>query len=194
MIDDSDLYTQVAEQHASNICDGFLSTLGIGFLSLLYQAIDESNKSALFVEIREGKVVGFISGGLGMRPIYRQMMRHPIRLMKSLMPSLIRPSRFWRILEVWRYSRATTSTNASSDPELMSLAVSSQYRRQSIAETLYGNLVHYFRMSGATSFKIVVGEELKSAHSFYSRMGAVQTGKIEVHRDQGSTVYTHNIG
>lgn len=40
------IYRAVADLHTQNIDQGFLSTLGPGFLSLLYQAIDKNPESA----------------------------------------------------------------------------------------------------------------------------------------------------
>lgn len=77
----------------------------MGFISLMYRAIGEGTGNALLVEERDGRMVGFVAGALGMGPIYRQMLRHPFRFVVALSPSLLYPKRAWRILEILRYSR-----------------------------------------------------------------------------------------
>ena len=77
-------YRQVAALHAANIDQGFLATLGVPFLALMYRAIDEAADSVLFVEESGGRVLGFISGGTGMGSIYRTMLRKPVALGLSL--------------------------------------------------------------------------------------------------------------
>ena len=79
-------YEQVADLHAKAIGQGFLSSLGTSFLVLLYKAIDESPKAFLIVEEEDGQVVGFVSGGLGMGPIYRRLLAHPVRLALAILP------------------------------------------------------------------------------------------------------------
>ena len=60
------IYRRVAQLHAENINQGFLSSLGLNFLMLLYQAIDESPVSVLILAWEDNQVVGFVSGALGL--------------------------------------------------------------------------------------------------------------------------------
>lgn len=187
------LYRQVAELHVGNIDQGFLATLGVRFVSLIYRAIDESRDSVLLVEERDGRVVGFVSGGIGMGSIYKGMLRYPFRLAFSLLPSLSRPGRVLRVLDILRYSRGKDQQVDLPDAELLSLAVSPAYRGQQVAERLYRRLVDHFNASGVPAFKITVGDALAPAHRFYQRMGAVPSAKVEVHEGEASTVYLHRI-
>ena len=50
--DRASFYRSVAELHAANIDQGFLSSLGVAFLSLMYRAIDEVDESILVVSIK----------------------------------------------------------------------------------------------------------------------------------------------
>lgn len=184
-----DLYQQVARLHVENINQGFLATLGTGFVSLMYQAIDETPASVLLVEERDGRVVGFVAGGCGMGAIYKRMLRSPFRLGLALLPSLIRPGRVLRILEILRYSRGHSLPPNLPEAELLSIAVDASCRGQQIAERLYRRLEEHFRNVGILSFRIIVGEALAPAHRFYLRMGAVSTGRVEVHEGELSTVY-----
>ena len=98
-------YQRVAQLHAANIDQGFLSTLGPRFLRLLYQAIDECPEACLLLAREGDQVVGFVAGTLNMGPVYRRLRRHWLALGLSLAPSLLIPRRLWRILEILRYSR-----------------------------------------------------------------------------------------
>jgi hypothetical protein len=93
-------YQRVAQLHAANIDQGFLSTLGPRFLRLLYQAIDECPGACLLLAREGGQVVGFVAGTLNMGPVYRRLLRHWLALGLSLAPSLLIPRRLWRILEI----------------------------------------------------------------------------------------------
>lgn len=184
-----DRYRQVAALHAANIDQGFLSTLGEGFLALVYQAIDDSPTSVLLVEERDGRVVGFVSGTDGMGPIYRRLLRRPFSLGLSLLPSLVRPARVRRMLEILRYGGDKPEAASWPRAELLSIAVSADVRGQGVAETLYRGLEAEFRARGVDEFRIVVGENLLPAHRFYQRMGAKPVGRIEVHAGEASIVY-----
>lgn len=188
-----DLYKQVAQLHIANINQGFLATLGVEFVSLMYRAVDEAQSSMLLTEERDERVVGFVSGGCGMGAIYRQMLHYPLHLATALLPSLLHPKRAIRILEIIRYSRRQGVPNCLPDAELLSIAVDPSYRGRHVAEKLYHRLEDQFRARGIQSFKIVVGESLAPAHRFYVRMGAIPKTKVELHRGENSIVYVHSM-
>ena len=188
-----EIYRQVAQLHIANIDQGFLSTLGIGFVSLLYQAIDEGADSVLLTVTREDKVVGFVAGGMGMGPVYRRMFHHAPRLALTLLPSLFSPRRVWRIIEILRYSRGNDQSSAWPRAELLSIALDPACRGQHLAEPLYERLTEFFESRGIAEFKIVVGAALGPAHKFYLRMGAEPIAQTEVHQGERSTIYRQRL-
>jgi len=189
----ADRYRHVAMLHAANIERGFLATLGLPFLALMYQAIDEVPEAVLITEEQDDRVLGFVSGGLGMRPIYRQLLRHPLRLATSLAPSLLRPARLKRILDIVAYGRKTDGEASLPHAELLSIAVDPAARGTGVSERLYARLVREFALRGVGAFRITVGDSLARAHAYYRRMGALAVGREEVHAGEGSVVYVHRI-
>ena len=181
-------YRQVAALHAAHINKGFLATLGLPFLSLMYRAIDEAEGSVLLTEEIEGRVVGFVAGSEGMAAIYRKMLRYPARLALSLLPSLVRPNRLMRILELLRYGGGA-STEQLPRAELLSIAVDLSVRGAGVSERLYRRLQAHFAERGVRAFRIVVGDSLAAAHRYYRKMGASEVARIEVHAGEGSIVY-----
>lgn len=191
-MDKKQLYRQVAALHVANIDQGFLSTLGTQFVALMYEVLDATDGSVLLVEERDGDVAGFVAGSEGMGVICRGMLRRPVRLALALAPSLLRPSRLWRIFEILRYGRR--EQQGLPRAELLSIAVLPAYRGQGIADQLYGRLIDYFREAGLSEFTITVGEALQPAHRFYCRMGALPVSKVEVHKNLTSVVYIQKVG
>lgn len=192
-MDRADVHRQVAALHAAHIDQGFLATLGVPFLTLLYRAIDEGEDSVLLVEERGGQVVGFVSGGLGMGPIYKRMLRSPARLAWVLLPSLFRPGRVCRIIDILRYGRRDPVRAGMPQAELLSIVVAPGARGGGVADMLYRRLVGHFAQRGVEAFRITVGDALAPAHRFYARMGATPAGRVEVHAGHGSTAYVHAI-
>lgn len=188
-----ELYLQVAALHIASIDQGFLSTLGVRFVALMYRAIDECESSAVFVDESEGRIVGFVAGASGMRSIYKRMLRYWPALFVTLLPSVVNPRRVWRILEILKYSRAHQDSDDLPSAELLSIAVDPAYRGQHRADFLYQQLAAYFRDRGDVAFKITVGKALAPAHRFYTRMGAVPMTDVEVHEGNMSTVYVQRL-
>lgn len=189
----TDVYQQVAVLHSMGIDQGFLASLGIPFLTLMYRAIDEAPDSVLLVEQSDGRVLGFVSGGIGMGPIYRRMLRHPLRLGWSLLPVLFKPRALVRIIDILRYGRGHSTVASYPDAELLSIVVAPETRGSGVAQSLYRRLAQHFRVQGVGAFKITVGEGLAPAHRFYTRLGAVPVGQVEVHAGELSTIYVHHL-
>jgi ribosomal protein S18 acetylase RimI-like enzyme len=166
--------------------------LGEPFLELVYRAIDAAPNGVLIVEEHDGIVVGFVSGGEGMREVYRRMLRRPLALGLSLLPSLFRPARLRRILEILRYGQHKHGQGRLPHAELLSIAVAPEARGQGIADALYQRFVEHCRSRGIESFRIVVGDALAPAHRFYRRMGARPVSRVEVHAGEESVVYVQD--
>lgn len=186
-------YRQVARLHVECLDRGFLATLGDDFLALMYEAIDLSPTAVLLTEEEGDQVTGFVTGGIGMGPIYREMVRRPARLAAALAPVLVRPAKLRRILDILRYSVAAPRAADMPDAELLSLMVAPVARGTGTAERLYRRLSAHFLSDGVAAFRITVGEALAPAHRFYSRMGADVVDEIEVHGGERSTVYVQRF-
>jgi ribosomal protein S18 acetylase RimI-like enzyme len=186
-------YRQVAELHQSCINQGFLSTLGIGFLTLLYESIDADKRSVLIVATSDGVVTGFVSGGLGMRGIYLQLLRRWIRLVPALFPVFLNPSALRRILEIILMNSEQPRQSRDSRAELLSIAVRPSSRGSGIAQELYYRLQRHFANEGEAAFYIVVGNKLTFAHRFYLNMGAKAVASVCVHREEESTLFRQDL-
>jgi GNAT superfamily N-acetyltransferase len=193
------VYKEVAALHATGINEGFLSSLGVGFLTLLYEAIDLSEDAILVVEHGHGRVIGFVSGAPSLVPIYKALLRRPVRLISTLWPVLLSPVKLWRILELvmhtlWSFDKKSQSSSPALPKfELISISVSLDERRSGVARRLYEGLKEASAERGFDAFKILVGDQLDSAHKFYTRMGAVPVSKTAVHGNATSTIYVQEL-
>lgn len=195
MAEPADLYAQVARIHALGIDRGFLTSLGEGFLAVLYEAVDACPEAVLFTEVDNGKVLGFVAAAEGMGPIYRQMLNDWPRLVRTLAPVALSPRKVWRIVELLRHKKRDETTGPGEVPklELLSIAVAPAALRQGVARRLYFRLMDHARETGAPGFRIVVGDGLYAAKRFYTGMGAVPKTTVTVHGGSNSTVYVQRV-
>ena len=189
----SEIYHAVALLHAEYINKGFLSSLGVPFLTLLYEAIDSDEKSVLLVEKVDDVVVGYVSGTSSMRSIYKQLLMRLPRLLWLILPSFFSLSRIRKILEVFFFTKQNKCVVHLPHEELLSIVVTPARQGKGYAEKLFVGLCYYFGNNGANGFHIVVGNHLYQAHSFYLKLGSEPIGEVEVHKGERSTVYLKRL-
>lgn len=182
-------YKQIASIHLSCIDQGFLSSLGHSFLTLLYECIDLDKNSILIIEKKNVNVLGFVAGGKSMKTIYLQMFRQFPRLCLALFPSLINPVKLFKIFELVCFGKSKQLGTSIPQAELLSIAVIDAEKGKGLAQKLYNSLALHFTMQGESEFSIVVGDSLKRAHGFYTKMGAQRLDVVSIHKGQTSTIY-----
>ena len=187
---------RVASLHRSGIMKGFLPSLGDKFLRLLYQAISRSDKGILILAIKNGQVIGFVSGAISLRPIYSLLLKENLfELIFILFPKFFYRHNLNKIVDLLLYSSRFCKEKADrSAAELLSIIVDEKYRGQGIAQGLFEQLMFEFQKRKVAEFKIIVGESLTSAQRFYEKMGARKCRKIEVHKGEVSWEYIFNRG
>lgn len=193
-----DYYRRIAEIHVECIDQGFLSSLGVRFLSLMYRALDEGCDSVLISQLEGDEIVGFVAGASGMRQVYANLLRKPLPLLRALAPLLLSPRRLWKLLDVFIYTtRGTPALKANCalpKSELLTIAVVPSARGKGHADALYRRLCKDLERRNALSFRILVGDGLAPAHRFYSRMGAKAVGEMELHSGERSRIYVQECG
>ena len=186
-------YIAIAKLHVKFINQGFLSTLGIPFLSLLYEAIDKDSGSILLIIKNDLNIIGFVSGTSNLKKVYQQLLLQPLRLFCSLKSCFFSPSKIYKIIEILLIIRNNSSSVDLPKQELLSIVVDSKCQGKRYAETLFKDLCGYFKEKGASSFIIVVGSDLSRASAFYTKMGAVPVKEIQVHKGGSSMVFKKNL-
>jgi ribosomal protein S18 acetylase RimI-like enzyme len=182
------IYEQVASLHATSINQGFLTKLGVPFLSILYQAIDNDENSVLIVRSENRRVVGFISGTKNISSVYRNLIRYLPRIIIALAPKLKSRENLAKIVELIKLGRDNTLSELPK-AELLSLAVLPGERTKGYASSLYRELRSWFRENNCDEFRIVVGITLEPARAFYQHMGAKSVGEFDVHKGDRSIIY-----
>jgi glycosyltransferase involved in cell wall biosynthesis/ribosomal protein S18 acetylase RimI-like enzyme len=169
---------EVARLHQKMIGTGFLSSLGSRFLSVLYRALVEDQRSSLFVARDGDVVVGFIAGTSNTTEFYKRFMRRFfLPALWAILPTLFRPSRWRRIAESLMYGGEDSGVPA----ELLSMAVAPSARRRGLGATLVRRLLEWSQEMGVPEMKVIVGEENSAAVSLYQSCGFADPRRVVVH-------------
>jgi ribosomal protein S18 acetylase RimI-like enzyme len=188
-----DIFDQVAEIHLAEINEGFLATLGSGFLKRLYRALAESPHAFLLIAMERDVVVGFICGGTDTAKVYRSfMMRWGVLILPSLLPKLFSFHRMKRIVETLLYPSKEEVADLPK-PEILNFCVSSKHQRKGVGRLLFIELVKEFQSRGISRIRIVTGKDQRSAQGFYESLGAEKVAEFEVHEGTASLVYVYDL-
>jgi GNAT superfamily N-acetyltransferase len=178
----------LGDLHSRLIPSGFLSSLGQGFLSVLYGELVKSPESFAFVAVRDGTPVGFITAVIRLRNFYAGFLRSAFfRVLPLLFVRMFRPGVIGRILETLLYSGRNEGA-VLPGPELLSLAVDPGSRGGGTSGLLWDAMVSEFRRRGAKGFKAVVGAGLEPALKFYTKKGGHIAETTEIHSGEKSFV------
>lgn len=184
---------KIAKLHHNHLNYGFTASLGVEFLHLFYEMIYLSNGSSLFVVKKGDEVIGFVSGGISLTEIYILLLKHPIRLMFTLLPSLFSFSNLINILYIlFRHRSSNSGMFPQISAELYSLVIDENYWGHGLATQLYLMLSKYFADKDIHAFSIVVGDKLDGAKCFYEKQGAKPIATLFQGGRKTSTIYLQN--
>ena len=185
-----------ATLHASEISDGFLSSLGRPFLRRLYRRVVREPQSFLLVAQSDGNAVGFIAGAEDVRALYRSFIRRDgLVATAAALPKILRSWR--RVLETLRYPGETHETNgdgpskpASPLPpaELLSVAVAPNARGKGAGRALVQAFTAELTRRGVPGARVVVGADNDAAIHLYEQCGFRKAVRIEIHPGTPSQV------
>lgn len=193
---------QIAEIHKKEIKSGFLSSLKLLFLTKLYSAIINSCFSFCVVAKEKGKIIGFVSGVTNVDRLYLYFMRRyffhstvallprafSFKTLKKILETL-----FYPIRKIGHFIKKGGKKEKLPKAELLSIAIEKNFQRQGIGKKLIEQFISEIKKRKIKSFKVIVGENLKSAVKFYEKNGFEFVKKIKIHGNQLSRVYVYHI-
>ena len=175
-----------ARLHAGQITEGFLSSLGPRFLTVLYRRIVASPGSFLLVAEEEGAVVGQAAATEDVGGLYRQfLLRDGLRAGAVAAPNLLRQ---WRsVLETAMYP---SNHDELPSAELLAVAVDARCRGRGIGRALVVAANEELGRRGVRDARVVVAASNAPALGLYRSSGFHPSATIEVHADTSSQVLT----
>ena len=185
---------QVAELHFTLLNDGFLASFGKDFLYLLYQELNLSCGSTIIVSYENSRIIGFISGGTGLKNVYIRLLKNPLRLLMAILPQLLKKHTLLKLFSLLNRKRLRSKGGLKTlDAELYSICVMEQYQGSTVAKQLYKQLCNYFAKMDIDEFMIVVGDKLFRAKKFYIKQGAVPIGLLKQGHGKKSVIFKHKM-
>ncbi|HBH45813.1 MAG TPA: hypothetical protein DDX47_00385 [Candidatus Jacksonbacteria bacterium] len=183
---------KIAHLHQQEITRGFLSQLGLNFLTKLYQTLIEFPQSFVVVAEVGGQLAGFVSGCDNLRKFYRFFYRRfNIGLVLSLLPKMLNPATLKKMLDIIRPPHYQAGENIPA--ELLTMAVTRGYQGQGVAQKILEYFTQEMQKRKIFIFKVIVGENLPRAIGFYEKTGFKYLAKISVHKDQWSRIYFYEL-
>ena len=176
----------VAALHADRIGEGFLSSLGPGFLGRLYQRVLRSEDGFLLVATGpdSGRVLGFVAGVASVGGLYRRfILRDGLVAGVLAAPRLVRAVP--RVLETLRYPAATGDLP---DAEILAVAVAADATGAGLGRALVHAGTDAFTQRGVTAAKVVTTADNDAALAMYHACGFATTAGVEVHAGRTSEV------
>jgi ribosomal protein S18 acetylase RimI-like enzyme len=175
-----------AALHASQICEGFLPTLGQPFLRRLYRRIVRWPGAFLLVAADGDTVIGMAAGTEDVGGLYRAFILHD-GLTAGLVagPRLVRS---WaKVRETLRYPAGEGGLPRA---ELLSVAVDPLARGKGVGGELVAAANDEFAHRGVTAARVVAAAHNAAALRLYGSAGYRPAARIEVHAGAPSEVLT----
>ena len=139
--DDAALAREVAELHCRHIEGGVLGILGPRFLGTLYRYIADSSGAAVWVDVDEGALRGFICGCRDDKAMFSEVLRRGfLRLALVGIASLGRRGVLSGVLSTIRVLVGPSVGADQPRAQLLSIAVSEDHRRKNVASGLVAQL------------------------------------------------------
>jgi ribosomal protein S18 acetylase RimI-like enzyme len=163
-------YIWIAKLHMDSIPTGFLSKLGLTFLTELYRAIQQEKGSVVFVAETDGRVDGFLAGTTTINRLYKRVIIGKwYRFIFPLLKFVVNIKAAKMIIETFLYGfkTSTSETIKSIHAELLSIAVLESGRGKGVGKALLVNLENFFRSSGVPNYKVVTFSKDEQANCFY---------------------------
>jgi len=179
---------RIAQIHLTEINQGFLSSLGLNFLEVLYSFLIEDSNSFTLIAQKQGETIGFVCGTTSLNRVYLKLVYKKLPLfLITLAPKLLQPKNIRKILETLLYPKKIPQNLPLA--EILSIAVTHKYQRMGIGTELFNLCVGSLKKVGIVEVKIIVGENLINSQKMLSSIKAQKVGTFNVHHGAKSFIY-----
>lgn len=176
----------VAGMHRSEIAEGFLSSLGAGFLCRLYRRVVRSPQGILLVADGGATLAGFVAATTDVAALYRSfVLRDGLAAGFTAAPRLVRSWR--RVVETLRYPAHSAGLPTA---EILAVAVAPGHRGRGLGRQLVAAATDELYARGIAAAKVVTAGHNHSALAMYRSCGFRPAASFELHPGVVSEVLT----
>ena len=189
-------FLECAKIHSKEIPGGFLPTLGLDFLSSLYEIFSKSKYSFLLLAVEDSRVVGFIAVSLHTKLFFKQYLwTQSYKNLYKIPISTFGKVFVKKIVEVLKYpfEGNIKEYDFVSNSEIFNFCVDSSLQGLGVGQLLFSKAVNQLECSKVKILKIVTGNRQIGAQRFYYRSGATLSHTIMVHKGEESMVFKYKI-
>jgi ribosomal protein S18 acetylase RimI-like enzyme len=171
----------VAALHIEGISKGFISSLGIDFVTALYEAIASSESSFGFVAEQQGKVLGFVAFTSNLNKLYKSViLKKGVRFAFLLAGKMFSLQRVKKVFETLLYPAKVKKMDLPS-AELLSIVIVKEARGKNIATQLVQKGLEQCRKNQIDKVKVLVAADNNAANKLYLKSGFKLSGQIDSH-------------
>jgi len=171
----------VAELHITGIKTGFISSLGVEFVTALYEAIAKSTYGYGFVALREGEVVGFAAFATHLGGLYKSVVfKHGLRITFTLARKIFSIDTIKKVLETLFYPARIKNMNLP-EAEFLSMVISEKARRKGLATDFIKKGFDEAARREIKKLKILAAVDIIPINKLYEKLGFELVGQIENH-------------
>lgn len=173
--------SRIAKLHIEGIETGFISSLGIDFVTVLYEAIAKNKSSFGFVAEENDKILGFVAFTTNLNKLYKSViLKKGLRFVFLLAGKMFSLKRMKKVFETLLYPSRIKKMNLPS-AELLSIVVVEEGRSKGLATTLMQKGLAECVRRGIEKVKVLVGADNEPANKLYLKCGFELVGQIDNH-------------
>ena len=183
----------VVHIHTESFPGFFLSSLGPGFLRLVYEAVLSDTNGIAVVAERQDSIIGFACGSSAPQGFYRRLFKRQWwKFGWAAMRAVVcRPSMIRHLLGAVR--TRVVPRDDSPAAELMSVATAPHAQRQGIGEVLVIRFLSEARRSGAARVTLTTDRHANQpVNSFYRRLGFTLAASFVTNTGREMNLYEIN--
>src|SRR3989339_334878 len=171
---------EMAKLHIEGINTGFISSLGLDFVTALYEGIIESKDSFGFVS-EDDKVLGFVAFTTSVSRIYKYIiLKKGMRFAFLLARKMLSFEKLKKVFETLFYPVRVKKMNLP-EAELLSIVVSGEIRRHGQATELIQQGFEEYHKKGIDQVKVMVSASNYPANKLYEKCGFKLASQIDSH-------------
>jgi len=171
----------IASLHFDGISTGFISSLGLGFVAALYEAIN-NDKNSFCLAAQEGdEVFGFAAFTEDLGSLYKSAIKsNGLKLVLAVGLKMLKPAVIKRIMQNLFYPSKTEKLDLPK-AELLSIAISPQARGKGLGIQLCEAGFEECRRRGMQKVKVLVAADNQPANKLYQKVGFEFVTSIDSH-------------